>query len=152
MVLLSVADAQGVHVVPDLLHHLGVPDPLWDAFVLTAGDPGNDLRLVAAMPAWTIPQIVSTSTLASGERLTPIQAAQVGLVWRNARWVVHLQGGGNADAFVDKDPWTPEVTAGPLDGTGLGSGGPSGGRRDEQQCQWQQGECAEDVKHRGPDG
>ena len=126
MVLLSVADALAVHVVPDLLRQLGVPDPLWDAFVSTAGDPGNDLRLVAAMPAWTIPQIVSTSTLASGERLTPIQAAQVGLVWRNARWVAHLQGGGNAEAFVDKDPWTPEAAAGPPDGTGAVSGTPRG--------------------------
>lgn len=88
MVLLPIAEAQEVHVVPDLLVKLRVPDPLWDAFVLTAGDPGNDLRLVAAMPAWAIPQIVSASSMASGERLTPIQAAQVGLAWRNARWVV----------------------------------------------------------------
>ena len=31
----------------------------------------------------------------------------MGLVWRNARWVIHLQGGGNPDLFVDKDPWMP---------------------------------------------
>ena len=99
MVLLNVSVAQGINTVPDLLTGLGVPDPLWDAFVMTAGDPGNDLRLIAAMPVWTIPQIVSSSTMASGECLTPIQAAQVGLVWRNARWVIHLQGGGNPDTF-----------------------------------------------------
>ena len=107
-----------VHSVPDLLTQLRVPDNLWDGFVATAGDPGNDLRLVAAMPAWTIPQIVSSTTLTTGERLTPIQAAQVGLGWRNSRWIVHLHGGGNPDNFVDKDPWTPDPPAGPPEGTG----------------------------------
>ena len=139
MVLLGVPAAQAISSVPDLLTGLNVPDHLWDAFVLTAGDPGNDLRLIAAMPVWTIPQIVSSATLASGERLTPIQAAQVGLVWRNARWVIHLQGGGNPDTFVDRDPWMPETTPGPAEGTGggmartsgaaSGSGG-SGGTKD----------------------
>eukprot|EP00913_Durusdinium_trenchii_P006511 g6118.t1 len=38
-----------------------------------------------------------------------------------------LQGGGNAEAFVDKDPWTPDAGAGPPDGTGGGTGGLSGG-------------------------
>ena len=118
MVLLSREDVQGVHSVPDLLTQLRVPDNLWDGFVATAGDPGNDLRLVAAMPAWTIPQIVSSTTLTTGERLTPIQAAQVGLGWRNSRWIVHLHGGGNPDNFVDKDPWTPDPPAGPPEGTG----------------------------------
>ena len=55
----------------------------------------------------------------------------MGLVWRNARWIVHLHGGGSPDTFVDKDPWTPDATPGPLDGTvgatGAGGGGaPSG--------------------------
>ena len=71
MVLLAFADAQEVHQIPDLLHRLNVPDGLWDSFVATAGGPGNDLRLIAAMPHWTIPQIVGSATLASGDRLTP---------------------------------------------------------------------------------
>ena len=50
MVLLAVAAARDIHNVPDLLNNLGVPDPLWDAFTATAGDPGNDVRLLAAMP------------------------------------------------------------------------------------------------------
>ena len=69
MVLLPVATAQGIHNVPDLLNNLGVPDPLWDAFTATAGDPANDVRLIAAMPVWTIPQILGAALLASGERI-----------------------------------------------------------------------------------
>ena len=41
MVLLGLVVAQGLHTVPDLLTGLGVPDPVWDAFTATAGDPGN---------------------------------------------------------------------------------------------------------------
>ena len=124
MVLLPFGDAQETHIIPDLLRHLNVPDELWDSFVAAAGDPGNDLRLLAAMPYWTIPQIVGAALLPNGNRLTPIQAAQVGLVWRNARWVIHVRGGGNPDAFVDRDPWLSETSPGPPDGTGTGTGVP----------------------------
>ena len=50
----------------------------------------------------------------------------MGLVWRNARWVTHLQGGGNPDTFVDKDPWMPDSPPGPPEGAGGGTGVPSG--------------------------
>ena len=120
MVLVSQTDAGAILTVPDLLSALGVPDEVWSAFVHVAGDPGNDIRLVAAMPHWTIPQTVGAAMLPSGDRLTPIQAAQVGLVWRNARWVIHLRGGGDAGRFVDNDPWTMPGSAGPPDGSGHG--------------------------------
>ena len=78
------------------------------------------------MPAWTIPQIVSTATLATGERLTPAQAAQVRLVWRNSRRIFHIHGGGNPDTFVGKDPWTPDTSPGPPEGTGVTTAGGGG--------------------------
>ena len=124
MVLLPLADIPDIHVIPVLLRQLNVADDLWDAFIGTAGDPGNDVRLLAAMPHWTIPQIVGAALLANGNRLTPIQAAQVGLVWRNSRWVTHVRGGGNPDTFVDRDPWLDEASPGPPDGTGAGAGTP----------------------------
>ena len=119
MVLLGQGEASGIGTIPDLLTSLAVPDHVWQAFINVAGDPGNDVRLIAAMPPWTIPQIVNSSTLADGERLTPIQAAQVGLVWRNARWVIHLRGGGEASRFVDTDPWSLPSSGGPPDGHGV---------------------------------
>ena len=39
--------------------------------------------------------------------------------------MIHLRGGGSPDAFVDRDPWTPDLHAGPPDGTGLGAGAPA---------------------------
>ena len=120
MVLVSQTDAGAIMTVPDLLNALVVPDEVWAAFVHVAGDPGKDIRLVAAMPHWVIPQIVGSAVLPSGDRLTPIQAAQVGLVWRNARWVIHLRGGGDASRFVDNDPWTMPSSGGPPDGSGHG--------------------------------
>ena len=124
MVLLEQGEAASIVTIPDLLNVLTVPDRIWTAFTNVAGDPGNDVRLVAAMPHWTIPQIVGAATLDDGERLTPIQAAQVGLVWRNARWVIHLRGGGDADKFIDSDPWAMPSSGGPPDGhdvTGVGT-------------------------------
>ena len=61
MVLLSVTEAQGIATVGDLLTILVA---LWDA-VVHAGDPGNDLRLLAAMPAWTIPEIAKRKSWAA---------------------------------------------------------------------------------------
>ena len=118
MVLLSQAEASALATIPDLLTSLQVADEVWSAFLHVAGDPGNDLRLVAAMPPWTIPQIVGAALLPSGDRFTPIQAAQVGLMWRNARWIIHLRGGGDASRFVDQDPWMLPSSGGPPDGTG----------------------------------
>lgn len=78
MVVLSRTDAENILTIPDLLNSL-----------LVAGDPGNDIRLMA-----------------------------VGLVWRNARWVVHLRGGGDANRFVDNDPWSMPSSGGPPEGSG----------------------------------
>ena len=63
MVLLSQGEANGIATIPDLLHSLLVPDRVWNAFTNVAGDAGNDVRLVAAMPPWTIPQIVGAAVL-----------------------------------------------------------------------------------------
>ena len=123
--LICQGEASGIATIPDLLNSLLVPDRVWNAFTNVAGDPGNDVRLVAAMPPWTIPQIVGTAVLDDGEKLTPIQAAQVGLVWRNARWVIHLRGGGDANRFVDNDPWSMPSSGGPPDGHGAVDAGSS---------------------------
>ena len=36
--------------------------------------------------------------------LTPVEAAQLGLVWRVARRIAHVQGGGSWNAFADQGP------------------------------------------------
>ena len=37
--------------ISDLVTALNVPDPNWDAFTHQAGDPGEDVRLLAALPS-----------------------------------------------------------------------------------------------------
>ena len=49
----------------------------------------------------------------------------MGLVWRNARWVIHLRGGGDANRFVDNDPWSMPSSGGPPDGHGTADPGSS---------------------------
>ena len=46
----------GVSTVRELLDFLEVPDGLWTAFVQQVGDPGHDIRLIAALPKSVIIQ------------------------------------------------------------------------------------------------
>lgn len=100
-----------MNIVLDLLRVLRVDTEAWDAFCSVGGGPRNDLRLLAAMAPCTIPQICASCLLPSGDGLSPVQATQVGLMWRNARWVVHLTGGGDPSLFIDRDPWMPETSS-----------------------------------------
>ena len=64
MVLLVREEAVGCHTVPDLLRVLRVDIAVWDSFCAVAGDPRNDLRLLTAVPPWTLTEICSRVTLA----------------------------------------------------------------------------------------
>ena len=106
-VLPSAADLQAVHTVPDLLTLLHVSDPLWAAFVHQADDPGNHVRLLAALPRPVIVQSAVQASFANGETFSAVQARQVGLVWRAARKVVHLWAELPEGEFADLHPWEP---------------------------------------------
>ena len=54
------------------------------AFTRSAGDPGDDFRLLAALPPAAIAATTEAATLDSGDHLTVVQAAQLGLVYRLA--------------------------------------------------------------------
>ena len=103
--LLRRDDLLGVRTVPDLLQELLLPDPVWGAFVGQVGDPGNNLRVVAALPAHIVTAAALQAVLPSGEAISPVQAAHLGLVWRNARKLVHLWAGLPEEDFIDVDPW-----------------------------------------------
>ena len=106
-VLPLASELAGVQTIPDLLVLLHVTDPVWGSFIHQAGDPGNHIRLVAALPKPVIVQAAVQASLPDGTALSAVQAAQVGLVWRTARKVVHLWAGLAEDEFVDSDPWEP---------------------------------------------
>ena len=91
----------------------GVEDPVWDAFIRAAGDPGDDYRLLAALPPAALAATTEAATMVSGEHLTVVQAAQVGLVYRLARRKLHVEAGLDIRLWVDPDPWADAPTATP---------------------------------------
>ena len=94
--------------INDLLGYLNVPDEIWNAFTAIVGDPVNDVRLLAALPRFVVVQALGQAILPDGNSISPIQAAQVGLVWRSSRMMAHIRAGGNPEEFTDVDPWEPD--------------------------------------------
>ena len=99
----------------DILSLLGVAAPLWKSLTDVMGDPGGDVRQVAALTKWAIAQAISGTQVAPGQGASVIQAAQLGLVWRAARKYSYLKAGGDEDQFADVDPWetATSTVAGP---------------------------------------
>ena len=104
---------------------MGVPDPLWQAWITQVGDPGEDIRLLAALPRVAVQSGCSFAQL-HGTTLNPVQATQVGLVWRLARRTMGAKSGVLESEFIDIDPWME--TTGGSGSPGAGStASPSGG-------------------------
>ena len=106
------ADLQNFRTLPDVLGHFNVPDPVWQSLVTHLGDPGNDIGLFSALPATSVVAACGLAVTLNGA-LTPIEATQVGLVWRLCRRVVAFRGGVGEAEFVDVDPWRPVETPEP---------------------------------------
>ena len=98
----------------DLLDHFGVAEPVWRAFEAQIGSAGADLRLLAALPKVALISGCGNAVTANGG-FTPIEAPQVGLVWRLARRVVAAQSSVAESEFIDIDPW--QEVAEPMRGT-----------------------------------
>jgi hypothetical protein len=109
-VLPSVDEVQDVSTVSDVTRLLRVPATIWEAFLEQVGNPGQDLRVVAALPAHIVVQGIGQAQ-AAGVGLSAIEAAHVGLVWRVARMVMFLKRGGDITNFEDVDPWVPKDTS-----------------------------------------
>ena len=60
--------------ISDLVTALNVPDPNWDAFTHQAGDPGEDVRLLAALPRVALTSGCSLAIMPDGSNFTPMQA------------------------------------------------------------------------------
>ena len=108
------------------LYH--VSDEVWTSFVATAGDPGDDYRLLSAIPAKVFAATVEQTQLPDGTSLSVVQAAQLGLVYRLARRKQHVDAGLDLAMWTDPDPWAPTqaVSGTPVMAT---SGTPSTERR-----------------------
>ena len=112
--------------VTELLTALNIPDPLWEAFTAQAGDPGEDIRLLAALPRVALTSGCSLAVLADGSNYTPMQATQIGLLWRLSRRVTAARAGIPEQDFEDVDPWAEQPStvrsAGDTGGHGAGTG------------------------------
>eukprot|EP00435_Cladocopium_sp_Y103_P059823 s1426_g21.t1 len=91
--------------IAGVLQFYAVPAPVWESFVEAVGDPGDDLRLLAAMPASMLGETVAACRVQGGRRITAMEAIQVGLVYRASHRLVHLSMGGSSATWVDPDPF-----------------------------------------------
>ena len=101
------------NTLSDIKTYYQLPPEVWAAFLEMAGDPGDDLKLLAALPPEVMAASLSRAKLADGEYLTAVHASHVGLVYRLARRILHVRGGGDWDQWVDPTPW-PETSTTPL--------------------------------------
>ena len=123
-------EAQGFEHARAAAAWVGLAAEPWAAVQVKTGSFADRLRNVALLPAHVIRAAVAATRLpaeggaAEGRPLTPVEAAQVGLIWRIAR---RLQAPAWAD-FVDIDPLdAPAPAAAPPTQPGTGGGLPGGG-------------------------
>ena len=93
----------------------------WQAVAEVVGDMHDSLRLFAILPANVVASAVAAAQLvsvaatdtaaATMRNLSPVEAAQVGLMWRIARRCAFTAGGGLWASFVDIDPLAPNQPA-----------------------------------------
>ena len=98
----------------EIRNFYNIPEPVWAAFTEAAEDPGDDLKAMGALPPALVATCLTSARLADGDRLTTIQASQVGLVFRAARRNLHVQSGGDVAAWTDPNPWEPTSPTSPL--------------------------------------
>eukprot|EP00435_Cladocopium_sp_Y103_P062533 s1398_g24.t1 len=91
--------------VDGVLQFYGIPSPVWEAFCGAVGDC-TDLRVIASLPASMVAEATTVCRLVDDRRFTPVEAIQVGLVYRASHLLVHLAAGGNMGTWADPNPWT----------------------------------------------
>ena len=124
------SDLGTIRGVTDALTFFHVADETWQAFLHQVGDCREDLRLVAALSRPAVLAGAGVAILPDGSGLTPLQATQVGLVWRLARRVMAF----SEDAFTDVEVWLDnptEVSHSPTSTPATTTGGGSGGVKEK---------------------
>ena len=121
------SELRTIGTVTDALNFFHVGDEVWQAFLHQVGDCREDLRLVAALSRPAVVAGAGVAVMPDGSGFTPLQATQVGLVWRLARRVMAFHGGVSEDAFVDVEVWLDNPTDSSHDPTSPTSSTPAGG-------------------------
>lgn len=105
--------ALAMSTLSDLVNHYRITREVWAAFIDKCGDPLDDLRMLAALPALVITEACALAQLPDGTTLSAIQASQIGLVYRLARRILSTRAGEDWDSWVDQDPWSIATTTPP---------------------------------------
>ena len=101
----TAADIIGIDNLQGLKALVGVPDAVWTAFQGQVGDPGGNIQVMASLPDFIIAQACTHATFPDGTHFNPVNATQVGLLWRVSRKSIFLKNGGADEDFVDLEPW-----------------------------------------------
>ena len=103
----SRSDAERFQSIVDCRTWVGLAAEPWKALEEGTGNLANALRNLALLPHPVVFAAIRAARLGEGSAqriLTPIEAAQVGLVWRIARRLAFVASGARWDDFLDVDP------------------------------------------------
>ena len=99
--------ALDMKVLTDVKDFYELPAPLWNAFIQVAGDPGEDLKLLAILPQPVVAAALERAVLPDGAPLSAVQASHVGMVYNLAKRIIHVKGAGTGTPGRTKAPsWT----------------------------------------------
>lgn len=136
------AEAAAFGSLDSVIAWVGVPDNVWLSTQLQLGDPRNLTRNIAMLPHALVHEALRGITVPvpgaagesgaedegepGGERaLTPVETAQVGMVWRICRRMAHRASGQTWESYIDIDPCEAPPPAGTVVvGKTDGSSGP----------------------------
>ena len=103
-----------MRTLDDVKGYYNLAAPIWTAFCEQIGNPGQDMKLLGALPAQVIGAALEQALLPDGTSLTAVQAAHVGLVYQLTKRILHTRSGGNWDQWeadnVFGEPRVPSTT------------------------------------------
>ena len=91
--------------IDEVKDHYQLRPEIWNSFVTVAGDPGQDLRLLASLPTNVVGAALAGARLNGTTPLSAVQASHVGLVWSLAKRIMHTRSGGDWDSWVHVTPF-----------------------------------------------
>ena len=83
-----------------------------EPFDRAVGGPGDDMRVLASMPAPMLVEGIMAARTTGGRRLTAVEAIQVGMKYRACHRLVHLMAGGSQSTWKDPGPWAATSSEG----------------------------------------
>eukprot|EP00435_Cladocopium_sp_Y103_P043043 s851_g12.t1 len=95
--------AMQMRTITELRNHYNLPEDLWTSFTAIAGNPGEDLRLLAVLPAHVVSAALERAPLPDGNPLSAVQASHVGLIYNLAKRIQHTSEGGDWDTWAGRE-------------------------------------------------